>query len=456
MNKINVKEVNYINSARHTEGALREKAFLAELNKKTFFKKIGGYIKLSGPGFLGAAMTLGAGSFASSVVLGASFGYTMLWVPIYSFAFGLFMLALATRFVTSSEMPIIVAQDKFHGKFFGSFATGIVACFLGCLIFSFGQYALGADAIEQIFDTMKLQIPKGSGWIGIFILSAPISYLYGQGGDGARFVKIVENIMKLLILLMILLFAAVVFVTGIDFQAALKGIIIPTLPSGLDGIVMMIASLTAVIGVMDWVLFNNGMYSRGYSEEHETLGRFDSVFGGLLPVAVVLSLVTIAFAEAFAGNPEAPTSSKELAVALTGILPSVWVKIGFYVGIVALIVTTMVGLSILSATSFCQSLGLAEDPKKWYYNALLLAPHIGILGAYFGKPVSVVIIVASMQSCLNWLSGNSWYLLGNDPRYLGKRVIQSRIFNIGICISLSILNIVFVTFILSKIGAWPA
>lgn len=456
MDNVNTTEVKYTNPARHTEGALKEKALLAELNRKPFFEKFMGYVKLSGPGFLGAAMTLGAGSFASSIVLGASYGYSMLWVPIYSFAFGLFMLALATRFVTSNEMPVIVAQDKYHGKFFGSFSTGIIACFLGCLIFSFGQYALGADAVEQIFDTMNMQIPKGSGWLGIFILSAPISYLYGQGGDGAKFVKFVENIMKLLILLMVILFAAVVFVTGINVPAAIKGIFIPTLPSGLDGIVMMIASLTAVIGVMDWVLFNNGMYSRGYSEEHETLGRFDSIFGGLLPVAVVLSLVSIAFAEAFAGNPEAPTSSKELAVALTGILPSIWVKIGFYIGIVSLIITTMVGLSILSATSFCQSFGLAEDPKKWYYNLLLLAPHIGILGAYFGKPVSVVILVASMQSCLNWVSGNSWYLLGNDPRYLGKRVIQSKIFNIGICISLSILNIVFVTFILSKIGAWPA
>lgn len=456
MSNIDVKNTKYSNPARYTEGALKEKAFLAELNKKPFWSRTMGYIKLSGPGFLGAAMTLGAGSFASSVVLGASYGYSMLWVPIYSFAFGLFMLALATRFVTSSEVPVIVAQNKLHGKFLGSFATGIVACFLGCVIYSFGQYALGADAVEQIFDTISMPIPRGSGWIAIFIFSTPLSLLYGQGGDGAKFVKVVENIMKLLILLMILLFAAVVFVTGIDLPAAIKGMIVPTLPSGLDGIVMMIASLTAVLGVMDWVLFNNGMYSRGYSEEHETLGRFDSVFGGLLPVALVLSLVSVAFAEAFAGNPSAPTSSKELATALTTVLPYIWVKVGFYIGIVALIITTMVGLSILCASSFCQSLGLPEDPKKWYYTALLLAPHIGIFGAYIGKPVAVVILVAAMQSCLNWLTGNSWYLLGNDQRYLGKRIIQSRIFNIGICISLSLLNIVFITFILSKIGAWPA
>lgn len=88
-------------------------------------------------------------------------------MPAYSFAFGLFMLALATRFVTGSELPIIEAQDKYHGKFFGSIATGIIACFLGCVIYSFGQYALGADAVQQIFSTLGFNISKGSGWLVI-------------------------------------------------------------------------------------------------------------------------------------------------------------------------------------------------------------------------------------------------------------------------------------------------
>lgn len=82
---------------RYSENALREKAFLSELNKKPPLQKFFGYCKLSGPGFMNAAFTLGAGSFASSVTLGAAYGYDMLWIPLYSFALGLFMLALSTR-----------------------------------------------------------------------------------------------------------------------------------------------------------------------------------------------------------------------------------------------------------------------------------------------------------------------------------------------------------------------
>ena len=108
---MNGTEVN----PRYSESALKEKAFLQELNKKPPLQKFFGYCKLSGPGFMNAAFTLGAGSFASSVTLGAAYGYDMLWIPLYSFALGLFMLALATRFVTASELSVIKAQDKFHG-----------------------------------------------------------------------------------------------------------------------------------------------------------------------------------------------------------------------------------------------------------------------------------------------------------------------------------------------------
>ena len=68
----------------------------------------------------------------------------------------------------------------------------------------------------------------------------------------------------------------------------------------------------------------------------------------------------------------------------------------------------------------------------------------------------VVVFIAAMQSLFNWISGNSWHLLGNDPRYLGKKVIQSRFFNAGILACISVLNIVFITFIMSKMGVWPA
>lgn len=443
-----------LDSSRNSEQALKEKAWLHELNQKPFLQKTGGYIKLSGPGFMNAAFTLGAGSFASSVTLGAMYGYDMLWIPLYSFTIGIFMLALATRFVTQAKTPIIRAQDKYHGKFFGSFATGIVACFIASIVYSFGQYALGSDALTSLCQVLNLNIPRSVSWIVLVAISVPLSLMYGSG-ENPKAVRFVENAMKVMIGIMLVVFGAVLCVTGINVPAMVKGLLIPKLPSGLDGIIMMIGSLTATIGVMDWMLFNNGMISRGYSEEHETLGRFDAFFGGLLPVTLILSFVSIAFAEAFSGKPGIPTSSGELCDALIGVIPSVWIQAGFFVGIIALVISSMIGLSVTCATSFYQSTKVPRNPKAWYHPVIVLAPQIGFLGAFFGKPVTIVVMVAAMQSLFNWISGNSWYLLGNDPRYLGKKVIQSRLFNFGILLSISVLNIVFITFVMSKLGVWP-
>lgn len=440
---------------RYSEQALKEKAMLKELNQKPVLPRTLGYIKLSGPGFMNAAFTLGAGSFASSVSLGAAYGYDMLWVPLYSFAFGIFMLMLAARFVTASEMNVIEAQNKYHGKFFGSFATGLVACFIASIAYNFGQYALGADAIGSLFGVLDIQIPKFVRALIMLAISVPLSLMYGSG-ENPKAVRMVENAMKVMIGLMLVVFGAVICVTGINVPAMLKGLLIPKIPSGLDGIILIISSLTATIGVMDWVLFNNGMLSRGYSEEHERLGRFDSFFGGLLPVTLVLTLVSVAFAEAFGGQSGIPTTSNELCAALMNVIPSTWIQVGFYLGIVAITISSMIGLSVCAATSFYQSVNIPRKPKSLLHTVIVLSPQIGFLGAFFGKPVAIVVAVAAMQSIFNWVSGNSWYLLGNDPRYLGKKVIQSRFFNLGILICISILNIVFVTYIMSKMGVWPA
>lgn len=440
---------------RNSEQAIKEKALLTELNKKPPGKRVFGYIKLSGPGFMNAAFTLGAGSFASSVTLGAAYGYKMLWIPLYSFTFGIFMLALATRFVTRTDTPIIEAQNKYHGKFFGSIATGLIACCLASIVFNFGQYALGSDAITSLFSTLGMHVPKSISWVFLVAISVPLALMYGNG-ENVKGVKFVENAMKIMIGIMLVVFGAVLCVTGIDLPAMVSGLLIPTLPSGIEGIIMLIGSLTATIGVMDWVLFNNGMISRGYSEEHETLGRFDAFFGGLLPVTLILSFVSIAFAEAFAGQPGIPETSQELCDALVGIIPSIWIQVGFYIGILALVISSMIGLSVTCTTAFYQSTKVPKNSKAWYHPVVILAPQIGFLGAFFGKPVLIVVTVAAMQSLFNWISGNSWYLLGNDPRYLGNKVIKSRFFNTGILFCISILNIVFITFIMSKIGVWPA
>lgn len=449
-----MEEKKGITSRRDTPEALQERAYLAELNKKPLLQRWIGYLKLTGPAAMEAATTLGAGSCTAAIVMGAAYGYKMLWIPLYSYGLGLFMLALAARFVVASDIPIIEAQNKYHTKLIGTFATGIVACYLAMVVFTFGQYALGSDALESLFSLVGINFPRNTNWTVIFIISTFLSLMYGRRGS-VRYVRYVENAIKIIIAIMLISFLAVVLNTGINIKATFKGLLIPTIPKGIEGITVAIAGLTAAMGVADWVQFHYLMHARGFSDQHEPLARFDMIFTGLLPVTIVLSLVSIAFAEVYSGNPNIPLDSSELAAGLVGILPSIWVKAAFFIGIEAICISTIVGMSILGATSFCQAVGWTPDPDTLHWKILILTPQIGLLGAFLGKPIWAVITVAALQSLFNWVTGMSWYLLGNDKRYLGEKRVKSRIFNFGILLSVLVLNLVFFTFILSKLGVWP-
>ena len=65
------------------------------------------YLKLGGPGFIGAALTLGAGTMTSSMLAGAEFGYRTLWIFWVAAGSGMFMMAAMARFTCQGRFDVI-------------------------------------------------------------------------------------------------------------------------------------------------------------------------------------------------------------------------------------------------------------------------------------------------------------------------------------------------------------
>ncbi|MGI6775437.1 hypothetical protein [Acetomicrobium sp.] len=71
-----VKRIHYpLAEAIPQEQLDAEIAELERIEKLPLIPKILGYIKLGGPGFIGAAFTLGAGTVTSSMLSGSIYGY---------------------------------------------------------------------------------------------------------------------------------------------------------------------------------------------------------------------------------------------------------------------------------------------------------------------------------------------------------------------------------------------
>ena len=93
----------------------REIADLQALDGLPFLQRAGAYLKRTGPGLLQSAMTLGAGSAAASVVAGASFGYTLLWVQPVAMFLGICMFAaLGNVVLTTGERPYAAFGRELH------------------------------------------------------------------------------------------------------------------------------------------------------------------------------------------------------------------------------------------------------------------------------------------------------------------------------------------------------
>ena len=78
-----------------------EQQLLTARNKGGFFLIIS-YLRLSGPGWLQSALTLGGGSLGSSLYLGVLAGYSLLWLQPLAMLFGIVMLSAIGYFTTST------------------------------------------------------------------------------------------------------------------------------------------------------------------------------------------------------------------------------------------------------------------------------------------------------------------------------------------------------------------
>ena len=87
--------------------AERELKLINEAKEKGTGAVLATFIKLSGPGWLQGAITLGGGSLAGALYLGVIMGYHMMWLQPVAMILGVIMLS-AISYVTLSteERPV--------------------------------------------------------------------------------------------------------------------------------------------------------------------------------------------------------------------------------------------------------------------------------------------------------------------------------------------------------------
>ena len=307
----------------------QEKKFLQEAEAKGLYSCLAAYTKLSGPGWLQSAITLGGGSLASSLFLGVLAGYSLLWLQPIAIILGIIMLSAISHVTLSTgQSPFVSINTEINPVLGWGWA---IATIMANIVWCLPQFTLGTAAVTQnLIPALNNTGGKVFVVLTLLIIAGIVIWAYDRGNKG---VKIFDLILKIMVGLVVISFFGVVVKMGTAGNLAWGEIaqgFIPNLsllnqPDEVytsflnktgdfrafweDKIVnmqrdVMIAAAATAVGInmtffMPFVLLN-----RKWGREHRGLAKFDLWTALLIPYVVATSCVVIAAGSQFNGKPE--------------------------------------------------------------------------------------------------------------------------------------------------------
>ena len=396
-------------------------------------KRVPAYIRLSGPGWLQGAMTLGGGSAITSLTIGAVYGYELLWVQPLSMLIGCIMLfALSHQTLSTGEKPFAAMRDHVHPSLAWLWA---IAALASSIIWGFSHYPLSAGMLEEIVAVGTGFDLKDSGGLGremylfalailVWMLCAYTAWNYGAGG---RAVTIFETAIKLLSSMIVLAFAWVVITATIngqvDWGAVMAGYIPSSLPSDDAGVTTIMAALGTAVGINMTFVYGYTLLDRGWGKAHRELSRWDIVMGLVIPYILVTGLISIAAAGAFYGS-EMSIQGK-LAPAQAGAMFSeagmgpVTGRLIFAIGVLGMAVGSLV-MHMLCCGAAAGAM-FNWEPHSTKYRLALLLPTPAVLGVFLWSTMGPYVILPTSAICgfLLPIAYVGWLFLNNNADYLG-------------------------------------
>lgn len=350
----------------------------AQINvKKLSFKEL---IKRIGPGIILTGVVIGPGAITTASMLGAQYGYSLLWILIPIIFMGISFLLTTYRITLLTGMPSIHAIRHFYG----SFAAKIVgiATFLSCVFFTIGNISGTGAGVNLIF---------GIDWkIGVVLMLCVLVYCYFSKGVYSK----VEKVSMICILGLILAFYATLFTTGgPDVNSVATGFTDWYFPAGSMVMALGFISTNASI--------NTGLYGTYLSGEKKW--KKEDLFNGAMltdSIAHILGVILVSGAIVLVGaivlNPQQVSinSPAQLADMLVPFMGNT-AKYTMGIALLAAAFSSLLGNThravVFLNAGFNKPTGLEEKSIKWG-SLVVLAVSAIISFSYGGSPVQLIYI----------------------------------------------------------------
>lgn len=362
-----------------------------------------------GPGFLQSALTLGAGTAASSLFAGALYGYGLLWVAPVAILIGVAALAALARRTLADEENPLAAMRRGAGPFFAwAWAGGAL---LASFIWHFPQYNLAAASIVDaagVSGAAGLSPGLASGLV--LVWAVLLSLMYGKD---ARWVRIYERALKWMVWIIVLALAWVVARTRTDWGAVARGFVPFRFPAaaaaGPSSVEIALSSLAAAVGINMVFLYPYSLRARGWKKEQTGLARFDLLFGMALPYTIATSLLVIATANTLHASGAAVDQKAAIgttARVLGDVIGPVSGRLLFDLGMLAMALSSITLHMVVCGLVAMELFGLRFGSRA--HRLCTLIPIPGALAPFVWADYSVYLALPTSIACgallpLTWI-----------------------------------------------------
>ena len=391
-----------------------------------------GYSRVTGPGYMQSAMTLGGGTVASCAVLGAMFGYKYLWVQVLAMIFGYAVLSCVAKQTCHSEKrPYGVFWRELHPSLAILWA---VSALVATILWHIPQYSLTANGIVALAQGFNLnldpQLPRMI--IGAVVLAGAcgLVYLYGIGASG---LKIYEFFVKTLVWGIVAAFGiAAVTGGGIEWGRLFTGI------TGIDflrdifsgkgmeeqAIKPVIAALAATVGINMIFLYPYTILKKKWGKKHKELAYFDLLSGMAVPFIIATTFMIVAVAKTI--GPEAGAIGtgvrdiREIVPVLSETMGETFALFLIGLSMTAIGFSTIITHMLACGFIACEMFGFSHEGKaKWWFSLL---PAVGVVGVVMKFPLPLAITASTLALPLMPVTVICFIVLFNKKSYMGDEM----------------------------------
>ena len=335
-----------------------------------------------GPGIVVTAAIVGPGTVTACTLAGANFGYALLWALLFATAATIVLQEMAARLGTVTQKGLGEAlRDKLEDSVWKwpLILLVVIALFVGNTAYEAGNLsgaAMGIDAVTKSSPIMFRSF--------VVVISVLAGIILWRGNY-----RQIEKVLLCLVALMGVAFITTFFVVGPDISALLKGLFVPSIPSG--SLVTVIALIGTTVVPYNLFLHSSAAKKRWKGKGALRAARTDTIISIGLGGIIAILLVSTAAASLFAAGLKV-TSGADMAIQfepLFGAYSGYFLGMGFF----AAGLSSSITAPLATAYALSEILGLDSDVKSTAFRVICLTVlTVGCIFASLGiNPIKLII-----------------------------------------------------------------